>query len=89
MMFCLVSFTLALPPYMIPGGTPVKPDMKKAKDPAAGILHVEDVTCSPPYANPFWRYQIRHNRVCVFRNSYCVCDIMFMKILKRRIMKGF
>ena len=94
-MFCLMSYTLGLLPYMIPGGTSVRPDMKKGKDPAADILHVDDVNCSPPYATPFWRYQMRHRRKCVSGNSYCVCDIfvrkniMFMKILKRRIMKGF
>ena len=79
MMLCLLSYTLALPPYMVPEST----------DPAADTKHVEDITCSPLYSNIFWRYQTRHKRKCGSRDLYCFCnsfvrkDMMFMRFLRR------
>ena len=86
MMFCLLSYTLALPPYMIPGGSDVNPDMTKKKDPEADILHVEDIICSPLYSTPFWRYQSRLNSKCGSRGIVVSKKIMFIQFLNVRRM---
>ena len=88
MMLCLLSYTLALPPYMIPESTYGNPDQTN-KDPATDTIHVEDTTCSPLYSNTFWRYQTRHKRKCGSRDSYCFCNsfvrknMMLMRFLRR------